>query len=155
MATAAAFAAAAPPAAQAQGSGSLIFNGLIPDACILLITTPGVLAPNATNTELSSQETGGSPALATLTTTSTNFEVQVDPASAFSVEPTGGGTNVSFSVDYSLAGVTILSDILAGVGSPLGFGITFATVDAAAIKSSGAFPAGAYQLQTTIRCVSS
>ncbi|WDI32985.1 hypothetical protein PUV54_07215 [Hyphococcus flavus] len=141
--------------ARAQTSGNVQFDGLILDVCVLLITGSGTIAPNATYTQLSSEIGGGSRGGATVTTTSTNFNLVVDTPTGFSSMPAGGDANVTYSALFSATGVTILNDVLEGVLSPLGLGLSTVSVGVTADKSAGVFPAGAYQLPVTVRCESS
>ncbi|MGF1545267.1 MAG: hypothetical protein ACFB00_12350 [Parvularculaceae bacterium] len=141
--------------ALAQSTGNVQFNGVVLDSCIVVVGTPGLLQPNAQSNALSSAETGGLPGLATVTATSADFDLEVDPPVAFASAPAGAETNAAFAASYSAAGATNATDTPAGAPTSLGFGVTAVTVNASATKSAGAFPAGAYQLETVVRCVAS
>jgi hypothetical protein len=139
----------------AQTSGDIQLNGLILDVCVLLVTGSGTLAPNATYTQLSSEIGGGARGSATVTTTSSAFNLVVDTPTGFASMPAGGDSNVTYAALLSASGVTVLGDVLEGVLSPLGIGLTTVTVGATVDKSAGVFPAGSYQLPVTLRCESS
>ncbi len=144
-----------PGGARAQLSGDVIFNGSLLDICIVLVTGSGTIAPNATYTEMSSEHAGGARGEATITTTSTNFDVAVDAPSAFSSAPAGADTGVTYEAMVSASGVTSLLDVVDGVLSPLGLGLTTLDVGVTATRGAGVFPAGAYQIPVTVRCVAS
>lgn len=141
--------------AAAQSSGNVIFNGLILDTCIVVILGSGTLAPDAAYATLSSENPGGSRGAATILTTSANFDLSIETPAGFSLTPAGGDTGVSYDALVSATGVTVLTDILDGALSALGLGLTTLSVGATATKGAGNFPAGAYQLPVTVRCVSS
>ena len=140
--------------AVAQTTGDVTFNGTVLDSCLVVIGTPGNLAPNTNNTLLSTDETTGLEAAATITTTSASFDVNVDVPTGFASAPSGGDTAVTYAADYSATGATTATDVNAGTATDLGFGVTALTVGASATKTTGVFPAGIYQMQTTVRCVS-
>jgi hypothetical protein len=144
----------APVGARAQTSGDVIFNGSLLDICIVLVTGSGTITPNATYTELSSENAGGARGGALITTTSSNFDLVVDAPAAFTSAPSGGDTGVAFDALVSASGVTVLSDIIDGVLSSLGLGVTTLQVGVTATKGAGVFPAGAYQVPVTVRCES-
>ena len=141
--------------ASAQTSGDVLFNGLIFDTCIVLIVGSGTLAPDSAYTSLSSENPGGARGGATIVTTSTNFDLVIDAPASFSMAPAGGDTGVSYDALVSATGVTLLTDILDGTLSSLGLGLTTLSVGATATRGSGIFPAGAYQMPVTVRCVAS
>jgi hypothetical protein len=141
--------------ASAQSSGDVLFNGLIFDTCIVLILGSGTLAPDATYTSLSSENPGGARGGATIITTSANFDLVIDAPVSFSMNPAGGDTGVTYGGLVSATGVTVLGDILDGALSALGLGLTTLSVGATATRGAGIFPAGAYQMPVTVRCVAS
>lgn len=150
-----ALAAVAPGAAVAQSSGDILFNGLILDTCIVTVASSGTLGASADFSTLTSESAGGSRGAAAVLTTSASFNLEVDPPAAFSLAPAGGDSNVTFNALYSASGATVLGNLAAGVLSSLELGLTTVSVGAEAEKSTGFFPAGAYQLPVTIRCVAS
>lgn len=141
--------------AMAQTSGDVIFNGIIPDSCVVAVLTSGTLAADATYTSLSSENAGGARGSATVVTTSVNFDLQIDSPTGFSAMPAGGDTGVTYGALVSATGVTSLIDVVDGALSALGLGLTTLTVGATATRGAGVFPAGSYQLPVTVRCVPS
>ena len=141
--------------AVAQSSGDVIFNGLILDSCVVAVLASGTLTADPTYMTLSSENAGGARGAATIVTTSTNFDLQIDTPTGFSVMPAGGDASVTYGAVVSTTGVTILADIADGVLSALGLGLTTLSVGTTATKGSGVFPAGSYQLPVTVRCVAS
>lgn len=141
----------AAPAA-AQTSGDVLFNGFILGSCTVTVGAAGTLELDGDGNQLSSQNPGGAPATATIVTTSIGYRVDVDPPTAFTLEPAGGGTGVAYSASYSATGATILNNVLAGLLSVLGLGTTNLTIHASADRASGVFPPGEYQMPVTVTC---
>lgn len=130
------------------------FSGVVLDSCALVIGTNGVLGQSIDQTILSSTETGGLPGTVTATTNSINSTIEVISPTTFDVGPATADTNTVFAASYSLAGDTILSEVTGDSATPLGLGVTVATVNANATKTAGTFDAGLYELVTTVRCTS-
>jgi hypothetical protein len=128
------------------------FSGTILSICALTVGTPGIIAPNANYTQLSSQNAGGSSGSVAAVTTGTGFSVTTEAPSSFTLSPTGGGTNVTFTSSYSATGVTTVSLSAGATVTPLNVGITNVAVHLSATKSSGSFPAGAYAAEVLVRC---
>ncbi len=139
----------------AQTSGDVIFNGSLLDICIVAVSTPGTITPNASYTSMSSENPGGGRGLALVTTTSLNFDLAIDAPTTFTSMPVGGDSGVSYDALVSATGVTSLTDVVAGALSSLGLGVTNLQVGVTATKGAGVFPAGAYQIPVTIRCEAS
>jgi hypothetical protein len=118
----------APLPAAAQSSGSVQLNGFIIGTCAVVVGAAGTLAVNGAGNDLSSANSGGSPALAVITTTSIGYFVHVDQPTGFSVAPTGVPGDAAFTASYSATGAT---------------------------TASSTFPAGTYQLPVTVRCATS
>jgi len=130
------------------------FSGLVLDSCALVIGTNGVLGQSIDQTILSSKETAGLPGTVTVTTNSINSNIEVISPTSFDVGPASADTNTTFAASYSLAGDTTLSEVTGDSVTPLALGITVATIDANATKTTGTFDAGLYELVTTVRCTS-
>jgi hypothetical protein len=130
------------------------FAGIVLDSCALVIGTNGVLGQSLDQTVLSSKETGGASGTVIVTTNSPNSTIEVIAPTSFDIAPANADANTVFTASYSLAGDTVLSEILGDSISPLGLGVTTATIDANATKESGTFDAGLYELVTTVRCTS-
>lgn len=122
--------------------------------CIVaLVDDTGALGLSSDYKTLSSQLSGGSTTQFTVLTALCACRIVIDPPTGFVSPPSGGNTNVTFTVSYALTGATILGQALAGLDYPLGIGLTTITVNAKAEKSSGIFPAGDYELELDARCV--
>lgn len=128
------------------------FTGVVLDSCAIVIGTNGILGQSIDQATLSSKETGGLPGTVSVTTNSINSTIEVISPSSFDVGPATADTNTVFSASYALAGDTVLSEVIGDTVSPLGLGVTVATIDANAVKSTGTFDAGTYELVTTVRC---
>ena len=147
---AAATAALAWTGAAAQ-TADVPFNGVVTPSCTVLASTPGTLVVNGAGDLLSSA--AGIAGTALVTATGPGYEAGVDPPFGFDLAPSGGGADVAFSVSYAASGATVSASLNAGTPVTLTLGATTLTIDAAAQKTSGIFPAGAYRLLTTVRCV--
>lgn len=132
-------------------TGTALFAGTILDTCTIVIGTAGVLDLDITGTSFGTTSGLGVPALAVVTTTGLGFNIDVDTPSGFTIAPSGGNTNVSFSTEYSTTGVTSAGGVLGGVLTALGLGITSLSIDLTATKPD-AFPAGLYTAETVITC---
>lgn len=133
-------------------TANLQFTANITGACILTVTTNGILAPNAGYTVLSSSEIGGVPATVTALTTSGAFAFSASTPSSFTTAPTGGNTNLSFATNYSGVGTTIIPSTPGATPTTLNLGVTVITLNLAGTKSTGVFPAGSYQADVTATC---
>ena len=131
---------------------TVTFSSTIAGICSLLIDTNGLMAANATYTELSSQELLGLPAAVTAVTTSGGYSVSALAPGAFTSAPAGGDADVTFAAVYSGLGTTIIPETDGATPTPLNLGLTVLTVNLAATKSSGTFPAGNYQADVIVRC---
>ena len=138
--------------AAAQTTGDVQFNGMILSSCTILVLTPGTLAVNTDGDLLSSENLGGLPGTATVTSTGLGYDLSITAPTGFDTAPTDGGTNTTYDASFSSIGVTI--DPLVEVGDilSLGLGLSTLTVNASAQKSTGIFPAGTYQMTTTLTC---
>lgn len=130
------------------------FAGAVLDSCALVLGTNGVLGQSLDQTVLSSQETGGVSGSVTITTNSPNSTLEIIAPTSFDIAPASGDINTVFATSYALQGDTLLSEVVGDTLSPLGLGITTATIDTSATKTSGTFDAGLYELVTTVRCTS-
>lgn len=128
------------------------FIANVTSTCVLTLGTPGTLGANADFSQLSSKNAGGAAGTVTALATGTGFQLSAIAPSSFSVAPTGGDDNVSFSASYEANGATSVGEVLGTVTSALNFGLTNVNVNLAANKSAGAFPAGAYTAEVIVRC---
>ena len=138
--------------APAQAQTVVQFDGLIIASCVLTVSTPGVLAANASSgTEVGSEQTGGVPAVLAVVATAgrptisfTAPSMSVKPG-AYSGTPTValkytslGGANQAYTSSASqYTSNNILADTI--------------TLNARATDASG-FAAGSYRIQTTATC---
>ena len=140
------------PLLPAQAQTVVGFDGTVVASCVLSVTTPGVLGVNLNSgTEISSEHTGGIPAVLSVTATAgiptLSFSapsLSVKPA-AYTRTPTvnikytsTGGANQGYTSSASqYTSTNALSDTV--------------TLHAQALDSAG-FGAGTYRLQTTATC---
>ena len=133
-------------------TANLQFTANIGGACILTVVNNGILAPNTGFTVLDSAQLGGVPASVTALTTSSGFSFSASTPSSFTLAPLGGNSNVTFATTYSGVGTTIIPPTAGSTATALNFGVTVITVNLAATKSTGIFPAGSYQADVTATC---
>lgn len=137
--------------AKAQDA-DVIFNGTVADSCTVVADSAGTIAINTGNTVLSSTEAGGAAGAATITASTTTYEVTVDAPSTFTTAPAGSDTNTTFATTYDASGATTASGVAGTTATTLGAGSTTLAVNASATKSSGIYNSGTYSLTTTVRC---
>lgn len=138
----------APPEAHAALIGS----------CGVVILSSGRLMPDAAIATLDSAQAGGaavqvqvkvSLTLCDLLRLIDCFRVSAPPPTSFLASPAGGDTGVNFSTSYRINGGAAIPG---STPKEIGNGTHTVAVDLAAQRSSGVFPAGAYQAQLTVRC---
>ena len=126
--------------------------------CTIIVSAPGILAPNAALSSLSTKNPGGSPARVSVEARdsvcvpalpATCFHISVATPTTFTAAPPGGNGSVSIEGIVTLAGTSSLLNlasllILNGT-SVFDFNLT-------ATKSTGVFATGTYQAQQTVRC---
>ncbi|WP_011580643.1 MULTISPECIES: hypothetical protein [Chelativorans] len=133
-------------------TATMPFSSTVSATCNIAIDSAGIMTPSSDQTQLSSQEQGGSAGLATITTTGASFDVTASAPTAFSAAPAGGETNVTFASLYSATGATTATDVAGATPTALGTGVTNLAVDLTATKSTGIFPEGNYSADVTITC---
>lgn len=137
----------------ADVDGQAVFQGTILDTCSVNVLNPGLLGASTDQTRLSSDEIGGLPANALITTNSNRSSVQVLPPLAFETAPVGSDVNTEFSTRYLLAGTTS-ADVADGQTlTALNLGASDMVINAAAEKTEGNYNGGQYSFVTTVRCV--
>ncbi len=129
--------------------GEAVFAGAILDTCAVTVPVPGALGSSADATRLGSDEAGGSAAQAQIVTNNPRANLQVIAPTNFTLAPAGSDTDTTFAASHTIDGSTLD----AGISALLPVGITTASVDASATKSSGAFEGGAYTMTVTVRCI--
>lgn len=126
--------------------------------CTILVNQTGIMAPNAAIDRLGSGQGGGRRAQATVTASSLLcsilnlldcYSIAAVAPSSFLSAPNGGDSNVAFTSVFSLDGGP---DQPGGTPAKLVNGTHGVTVDLTAARTSGIYPAGAYQAQVVLRC---
>lgn len=140
------------PAPVAAFDSQVPFTGTVLSTCLLTVGTPGVLTTNADYTSFSSANAGGISGIVTAVTTGIGYEVSTIAPTGFTLKPTGGDDNVTFSTTYTANGATNVGETAGTTATTLGLGATILTVNLGAVKSVGTFTAGAYATTVTVRC---
>ena len=141
-----------PAQAFAATTGAL-FSGAVLSTCVLVAGTTGIIAPNADFTGLSSHNGGGQASLVNALATGSSFHITTEAPATFTLAPAGANTNTTFSSSYALSGSTTASEVDGATSTTLNIGNSTVTVNMAAVKSSGVFPASpTYTAVVTVRC---
>lgn len=127
------------------------FDGVVIPLCILTISSSGILAMNATGTELGSEHSGGVSSTLGIVATG-GVPTILFTAPTMSIKPVTYMGTPTVSLKYTSTGganqaYTTVSSLHTSTNS-LGDTIT---LDAKAVDMTG-FTAGAYRLQTTATC---
>lgn len=130
-------------------TGNVIFNADVQNTCSITVNDAGTLTANVGQTQLSSENAGGSAGTATIVTTSAAYAVSVNAPTAFDSNPTGGAAS-SFAAKYSTTGASTYSNQT--TANPLATGTTNVSVHLAANKATGSFPTGLYAATVVLRC---
>jgi hypothetical protein len=138
----------APMQAQAA-TGNVIFNADVNNTCSITVVDAGTLTANVGQTQLSSENAGGSAGTATIVATSAAYAVSVNAPLAFSTFPVGGAAT-TFAAKYSTTGASTYTN--ATTSNPLATGTTNVSVNLAANKATGSFPTGLYAATVVLRC---
>jgi hypothetical protein len=141
--------------ASTQGNSAetaLPFSGAVLSTCVLTVSAPGVIAPNATYDQLSSENAGGISGTVAAVTTDTLFQVSADAPTNFTAAPAGGDTGVKFAATYQGSGATSIGVTPGTTQTQLNPGTTMLEIDLLASRSSGTFPTGDYATEVTVRC---
>lgn len=120
--------------------------------CTLVVVTGGTMTPNASFTQLSSTNSGGSGALVTATVVGLAMTLQLTGPSNFSSAPSEGNANVSFTTEFSTTGATLIVPTANLTPRPIAVGLTTISIQLSAAKSSGVFPSGSYAADVTVNC---
>lgn len=141
------------PTGAFAATSSAPFSGAVLSTCILGAGSAGLISPNADYTGMSSQNGGGAPSYVIALATGIGYEVTTVAPSAFTAAPAGAETNTTYSSSYALSGATTASEVDGAVPTELSVGSSTVTVNMAATKSSGIFPASpTYTAIVTVRC---
>lgn len=133
-------------------TGNVPFTGIVTTTCVLTVGAPGVIAPSADYTTLSSTAAGGLAGTVAALATGGAFKVSAVAPTSFTVAPAGGGDNVSFAATYAGAGSTNIGATPGTNQTTLNAGVTNLSVNLAATKSNGVFAGGAYAAEVIVRC---
>ena len=133
-------------------TGTVPFTGIVTTTCALTVGTPGIIAPSADYTSLSSTAAGGSAGTVAALATGAAFKVSTVAPSSFTAAPATGGDNVSFSSTYSGSGSTTIGSTSGASQTTLNPGVTNLNVNLSATKGSGVFAGGAYAAEVIVRC---
>ena len=128
------------------------FTSVVTATCILTVGTPGVMTSNALFNGLSSTNAGGVAGTVSALATGAAFKVSAIAPTTFTVAPSGGGDNVTFSAAYRATGATSAGSTPGNTETTLNSGLTNVSVDLSAAKSAGNYTAGAYAAEVIVRC---
>lgn len=136
---------------QAHADTAIVpFNGLITSTCVLTVGTPGILAPNATFTQLSSKNGSGISGGVTALTTGGTFNLSMQTPTTFTIAPPNSES--TFTVEYSASGATTVGLTSGLINTLLGIGLTTVSVDLTADKNTGTYATGDYAAIVTVTC---
>jgi hypothetical protein len=121
-------------------------------SCIVIVANPGSLAANPEASELASVGWGGRSASAEVIVTNGSYDLTVDAPLGFSSAPAGGNDATVFRAAFSGNGATNFSETPGTSRIRLKKGSTLVTANLWATKTTGAFVAGQYRANITIRC---
>ena len=139
------------------------FSGEVdnPDFCLIEVIQPGTLTPNATDTQLSSYNDGGSAAQARVTSYWFNYQIRALHSQVWTTSPIPSNLETTFSTFYSGAARRIFGggslgsfpEISGSTAVTLPFlSITDVEINLVADHNSGTFPGGDYTTNVTFLC---
>ncbi len=131
-------------------TANIPFNGNIADTCAITVVSSGTITPNATYSQLSSNNPGGAAGAATIMATGTGWDVSADAPAAFSTEPVV--TASTFAATYDLSGANTASNVPGATTTALNNGLTNVSVDLTATHPTGSYQAGTYTATVVLRC---
>lgn len=144
----AALALAAAPVAPASAT-NVTFTGLVVNACVLTLSTPGLLGTSADGTQLSSEESGGTAAILAVVSTGST------PSLSFSAPtlsgPPGWTGSPIVSVKMSALSGATQAWTASSFTTRLSQLLDTLTINGRAVNSGG-FASGSYTLATTVTC---
>jgi hypothetical protein len=126
--------------------------------CTIVVNTSGTITVSPALTVFGSKQPGGSQAAVTVTPSALFcnvlqlldcFSVSAPAPAGFLSGPSGSNTNLSMATTYQINGG---AEIPGNTPQVVSNGAKTMQVDLTATKTSGLFPAGAYQAQVTVRC---
>ncbi|MEO1702263.1 MAG: hypothetical protein AAFR71_09455 [Pseudomonadota bacterium] len=139
------------------------FSGEVdnPDFCLIEVIQPGTLIPNATDTELSSYNAGGSPAQARVTSYWFNYQIRALHSQVWTSSPIPNNLETTFSTFYSGSARRIFGggslgsfpEIPGTTAVTLPFlSIADVEINLVAQHNGGTFPGGDYATNVTLLC---
>ncbi|MEO1749719.1 MAG: hypothetical protein AAFR27_14090, partial [Pseudomonadota bacterium] len=132
-----------------------------PDSCIIEVIRPGTLAPNATDTVLSSYNAGGTAARARVISYWFNYQIQALHTQVWQTSPIANNQDTTFSPFYSgsarrlFGGASLGSfpDVPGSIAVTLPFlSVTNLEINLVAQHDTGTFPGGDYTTNVTLLC---
>ena len=126
--------------------------------CTIVVNTSGTMTVNPALTIFGSKQPGGSQATVTATPNALLcnilqlldcFTLSAPAPAGFLSGPSGSNTSLSMATTYRINGG---AEIPGSTPTVVANGAKTMQVDLTATKTSGLFPAGAYQAQVTVRC---
>lgn len=136
------------PVQAMAATGNLQFNSTVTNTCVINVASAGTLAPNSTFTQLSSKNTGGTPATANVTNTGPDFDLSISITSFTGPDASSATT----SAEFSGTGDNAFSATGTGVSVSLpGSGTTAVSADFTADNAAG-FSTGTYAATVTLTC---
>ncbi len=133
-----------PATATAQ---TVTLTGTVVNACVLTLTTPGVIVAASSGTELSTQQVGGVAALLNVVATGTSPTITFSAAGL--TGPSAGSSTAELA--YSSSGGASRSYSGAGYVYAMSGLLDAISVNGRATNASG-FQSGVYSLSTTVTC---
>jgi hypothetical protein len=129
-------------------TGDVLFNGDVSNTCAITVGSAGVMMPNVGQTQLSSENAGGSAGAASIVATSAAYQVSINAPTGFN---TGSPVAPSaFAAKYSATGASVYANQTGA--NPLATGTTNVSVHLAATKTTGSYATGTYSATVVLRC---
>jgi len=126
---------------------TITLGGTVINVCVLTLSTPGVVTVSPSGTELSTSETGGTPATLTVVATGTNPTITF--SSVGMTGPSAGGSTAELA--YSSVGGASSGYSSSGYVYSVSQLIDTVTINGRATNASG-FLSGVYSLTSTATC---
>ncbi|MEO0544708.1 MAG: hypothetical protein AAFY99_12915 [Pseudomonadota bacterium] len=132
-----------------------------PDFCLIEVISPGTLAPNPTDTQLSSYNAGGTAAQARVTSFWFNYQIRALHSQAWTSSPIPNNLETTFLTFYSgearryFGGGSLgsFTEISGDTPVTLPFlSVTDVAINLVAQHNSGTFPGGDYSTNVTFLC---
>lgn len=139
-------------------NGEISTDGLIREAaaanrhmCLVVVHSPGTLAPALGNVALSSKVAGGLAGSAQVTVTNSSFTIGLEAPTRFALSPKLPGP-VFFSAEISGSGATNFAAMPAPAKVRIKRGVTDLRADLTAKIQGASFASGQYRAELVLRC---